>query len=843
MLGMRPASLLAVCFTLLAAPSDAGSVIAIRGPLPPGSGDVLARHLSYYGDYGTIAVGEGDKTAASKLRHLGYTAEVIGIWADDMHLYVADPGHVPSNANVLLTQKGQVLFSLIGETILTGCSHHLAHVHRKAWTPTPGYANATPGVQKVVAVDPRISVLVDQVSKSNLQSAVTQLSSYHTRRADQAGAMQATNWLVSQLTAIPGVTVTTETFEPGYTPNVIATIPGVTHPERIVVLGAHYDSINYAGSTTNAPGADDNASGSSAILESARVLAQGQFENTIRLLLFSAEEFGLVGAYHDAGNLVNAGQQVVGMLNMDMISHRNAGDSMDVDFATNNTDPGLTQFCIDVTNAYLPSFGVKTGTLTAGTSDHQAYQSNGIPSVFFFEDLDGYSSVIHSGADLLGTSANDFDLAQNIAKAFVASAASLAEPIDLDVAHAPIGDTGDAGGPYATSATVTSFTTNTVASVDLVYRVDGGAWTTKAMVRSATTGDWLGAIPGVGTSGMVDYYILATDSAGHDEWLPEGTSAGAAWFGFTAGAITTIFQDDFEAAGENGWTTVQVQTQNDWQKGTPQGKSYDPAAAASGTNARGNDLGIGNFNGVYQSDVNNYLESPAIDCSGQTGVRLRYQRWLSVEDGSYDQATIRVNNQTVWQNPSTPGGGANHLIDAAWTLHDVDLSGQADGHPAVRVRFQLQSDGGLEFGGWTIDDVRLVAISNGTLAPLVASDKYLSAAQGGVVQFSIDAGVATGSQSYILGMGASGAAPATVIDGTSIPLVFDAVTQIGFQFLNTPIFANFGGVLSPAGTATATLALPGLASPALAGFKLDFAAFTVAPVTWASNPVSIEFGL
>ncbi|MBI4879694.1 MAG: M28 family peptidase [Planctomycetes bacterium] len=703
---------------------------------------------------------------------------------------------------------------------------------------------AAPAGAQPVTVDPRVSSLVAQVSKGNIQNAVSQLSSFHTRRSDQPEALLAKNWLVARFQAIPGVTVTTETFQAGYAPNIICELPGATHPERILVLGAHYDSINEGGAEKPAPGADDNASGAAGLLEAARVLAQGQFEATIRVVLFAAEEFNLDGSSADAQGLVDSGAQVLGMLNLDMISYRQAGDAYDVDFILGATDTDLTQFCMDVTSAYLPWLGVKSGFDDAGDSDHHSYQSRGIPSVFFFEDFNHFSPWIHTAKDATGKSANDFDLAHDITRSLVASAASLAQPVDLDILHAPLAGSADSGGPYATSATVASFTSYAVASVDLVYRAGAGAWTTTAMVKSATTGAWLGSIPGLPGHGNVDYYIHATDSAGYAEWTPEAKRPGDACFRFKVGTITPIFQDDFEAPGENGWVSVKEKKEDDWQKGKPQGASgFDPSAAASGHSARGNDLGLAGLNGKYKAKVENYLESPPIDCTGRTGVLLRYQRWLTVEDGFYDQARIKVNNQTVWTNAKTPGGGAQHTVDKAWTLHEVDVSALADDNPSVRVRFQLKSDGGLQFGGWTLDDFRLVTVGDGTVAPLVASRSCLSAAQGGTVQFSIDAGAQHAHRPYIVGISGTGSAPATVVDGTPIPLVFDAVTQAGLQLMNSQILADFGGTLSATGTATATLALPGGSVPALAGLRFHFAAFTLAPVTWASNAVSLEFGL
>lgn len=66
--------------------------------------------------------------------------------------------------------------------------------------------------------------------------------------------------------------------------NLVATVPGTTHPSEVVVIGAHYDSVR------DTPGADDNASGTAAVLELARAFAQRPQPRTLRFVLFGNEE-------------------------------------------------------------------------------------------------------------------------------------------------------------------------------------------------------------------------------------------------------------------------------------------------------------------------------------------------------------------------------------------------------------------------------------------------------------------------------------------------------------------------------------------------------------------------
>ncbi len=97
--------------------------------------------------------------------------------------------------------------------------------------------------------------------------------------------------------------------------NLILEIPGALHPERVLVLSAHLDSIS-EDPTVSAPGASDNGSGSAALLEAARILRFYRFENSLRLIFFTGEEQGLIGskAYVRDHNL----HGILGDINLDM---------------------------------------------------------------------------------------------------------------------------------------------------------------------------------------------------------------------------------------------------------------------------------------------------------------------------------------------------------------------------------------------------------------------------------------------------------------------------------------------------------------------------------------------
>jgi hypothetical protein len=181
------------------------------------------------------------------------------------------------------------------------------------------------------------------------------------------------------------------------------------------------------------------------------------------------------------------------------------------------------------------------------------------------------------------------------------------------------------------------------------------------------------------------------------------------------------FLDDFEG-GDNGFThgllAPDTDTLNDdWHHDTPTTSSaWDPASAFSGAKVWGNDLGDHGgppYNGNYRPNAHHYLATAPIDCTGWTGIRVGFWRWLTVEEGQYDHARLRVSDtpidpaagqlgQLVWENRAV----GDH-VDTEWTWVEYDISAIADGGSSVTIVFELETDGGKELGGWTIDDLRL----------------------------------------------------------------------------------------------------------------------------------------
>lgn len=154
------------------------------------------------------------------------------------------------------------------------------------------------------------------------------------------------------------------------------------------------------------------------------------------------------------------------------------------------------------------------------------------------------------------------------------------------------------------------------------------------------------------------------------------------------------------------------QMESAWEFGTPQGfsnSSYtEPAAGYTGNNVFAN-----NLNGDYEViDPMNYLTTPEIDIAN-SDITLEFMRWLSVERAysnttPWDVARVEVwNNHTdawtvLWQNALDAS-----LVDTQWTLCSYELSSYLTGADKMKIRWGIQSDNWVFYGGWNLDDITL----------------------------------------------------------------------------------------------------------------------------------------
>lgn len=165
--------------------------------------------------------------------------------------------------------------------------------------------------------------LVDSVSTTRLYGYQLGLAQFDSRHITQPGNNPAGVWLAETFLSF-GYAPEYQWFQPpalraagGQTANVFATLLGTSHPDVVYVLGSHYDSVQQG------PGADDNASGTAVLLETARILAGHPLPATVIFVAFTGEEGGLLGAREFTRRSIADSIDVRGALNNDMLGWSN----------------------------------------------------------------------------------------------------------------------------------------------------------------------------------------------------------------------------------------------------------------------------------------------------------------------------------------------------------------------------------------------------------------------------------------------------------------------------------------------------------------------------------------
>jgi leucyl aminopeptidase len=247
---------------------------------------------------------------------------------------------------------------------------------------------------------------IPALSADDLRNSIVFLSSYETRYYTSDTGVQAAEWIQSQFQAVAAQygrsDITVSLFDHVWAqPSVVARIQGATNGDEVVVIGAHEDSTTQAIFNKKAPGADDDASGTSTVLEVFRALVSAGFvpDRTIEFHTYAAEEVGLRGSQAIAASYANSGVNVVAMMQLDMTGY--IGSQEVFGLITDYVDPSLTNFVAELANVYsdLP---VSRSTCGYACSDHASWYKAGYPSSFPFEAAFGDDNPdIHSAQDTI----------------------------------------------------------------------------------------------------------------------------------------------------------------------------------------------------------------------------------------------------------------------------------------------------------------------------------------------------------------------------------------------------------------------------------------------------------
>jgi len=220
-------------------------------------------------------------------------------------------------------------------------------------------------------VNPQVKKIVDDVSEDRIRAIVARLVAFGTRNTmssqddPERGIGAARKWIFHEFQSYsPRLQVRYDQWKVKKSGrmfrdvdlyNVVAVLPGKTNPDALILISGHYDSLNLgtpanrgAGGSPgqpgaavgerplqanwekiaelDAPGACDDASGTAAVMELARVMSQYEFDKTLVFVAFAGEEMGLVGSTLEAAKMKKENQTIEAVLNNDIIGTDVSGD-------------------------------------------------------------------------------------------------------------------------------------------------------------------------------------------------------------------------------------------------------------------------------------------------------------------------------------------------------------------------------------------------------------------------------------------------------------------------------------------------------------------------------------
>lgn len=188
-----------------------------------------------------------------------------------------------------------------------------------------------------------------------------------------------------------GVKVSNEYEENYTTRNLIGYIPG--HSDKVIVITAHYDMLGSFGEGNFFPGANDNASGTTMVLDLARHFAGGKKPHyTMAFMLFSGEEAGLLGSKYYVNNPLFPLENINLAINLDMVG--TGQDGVNLFNAPNRPRETAIIHKINREKQYMVDVEERE---SKANSDHYPFQEKGVPSIFFLTK--GKAGSAHQTAD------------------------------------------------------------------------------------------------------------------------------------------------------------------------------------------------------------------------------------------------------------------------------------------------------------------------------------------------------------------------------------------------------------------------------------------------------------
>ncbi|MFN0729115.1 M28 family peptidase [Polaribacter gochangensis] len=290
-----------------------------------------------------------------------------------------------------------------------------------------------------------VNELINQVSTNNLNILINEFSGEVTsivggnsvtikNRVSSLGNNLAADYLKQKLNSYGNLNVVKNNYS-ATGRNIIATQTGTTNPNNVYIISAHYDSVaNYS--------ADDNATGTAAVLETARILSNYCIENTIIYALWDEEEEGLIGSKNYAADARLKNKNILGVINLDMIGY-DKDQNNNIPIHTKNVANSLVlkDDILTILNTHK-TIGLTPTIVNPGIdlSDHASFWNNNYTSIMLSEatTTQDLTPHYHTAEDRVSTL--DLEYFYKISRLLVAITATKANLINSNSCSLNVND-------------------------------------------------------------------------------------------------------------------------------------------------------------------------------------------------------------------------------------------------------------------------------------------------------------------------------------------------------------------------------------------------------------------
>jgi len=577
----------------------------------------------------------------------------------------------------------------------------------------------------VFSQSPVVQQIINSVSQDSIIKFVSELSgvvptiingtsqTILSRNKNQPGNSLAETYIKQKLLNY-GMTTTIQSFSTTGK-NVIGIKTGTEFPNKKYFICAHYDDMPTG---TTAPGADDNASGTAAVIEAARILSQYSFPYTIVFALWDEEEQGLIGSEYYATQAQTNGDSILGVINLDMIAYdgNNDGNADVHNSAVANTSE-LKDKMLEMNLVYGINLDLDV-VPSQPYSDHSSFLDHGYGAILLIEDDNDFHPYYHTTNDQLQYYNQPYYI--KMSKLAYATLAAFSLNLNLDIQHTPVASMTESQPVTATAFISSGLVIGSGSLAPRLYyrtRTISGTFGSFIEVTGSTTesGNYSFNIPALPLGTVCQYYIAAQDAnssivktlpAGGSGFNPPGSTPPPSFFQFFVAPLTIAMYD--EANDINNWTST-----SGWNITTAKYVS----APTSFTDSPG---------GNYSNNVTSSLRyNNQVSLSNALGAVLEFDtQWAIETDWDYGQIQLSTNNGSTWVSLTgqytNPGTGTfqptgEPLYDgtqSTWVHESIDISAYVN--QQVTIRFYFRSDGSQVLDGWYVDNIK-VSVYNGII--------------------------------------------------------------------------------------------------------------------------------